>query len=249
MEVWKNTLNYFNLPFSWSGDTISSCFNSWHQNKSSLNCLAVILSWHLWIERNWALFEDRHPSTLAVIKRVLATHNWHPSTMKPSLSKVIDLDLPDGFTLACFDGAARSNGLCCGARGFFKAHPSRITKWFLNCGQGTNTKAELMGLWVSLFLASSWSISHLLVRGDSRVIIDWITHKSKLNAVHVACWKQKTRELSKGFTNISFQHFPRSFNREADALSKRALLEEVGKLSLFHCDSGIESSTTYLDIF
>jgi ribonuclease HI len=249
MEVWKNTLNYFNLPFTWSGDTISSCFNSWHQNKSSPNCLAVILSWNLWIERNCALFEDRIPSTLAVIKRVLASHNWHPSTLKPSLPKLIVLDLPDGFTLACFDGAARSNGLCCGAGGFFKTHPARITKWYLNCGQGTNTKAELMGLWVSLFLASSWSISHLLVRGDSRVIIDWITHKSKLNAVHVACWKQKTRELSKGFTNISFQHFPRAFNREADALSKRALLEVAGKLSLFHCDSGIESSATFLDIF
>jgi len=60
-----------------------------------------------------------------------------------------------GSTLVCFDGAALSNGLCCGAGGTFKSHPSRITKWFLNCGAGSNTKAELMGLWASLFLASS----------------------------------------------------------------------------------------------
>jgi ribonuclease HI len=249
MYVWNIMLNFFNLPYSWSGDSLSTCFNSWYLNKSSPICMAAHISWQLWIERNCALFEDRPPSSLAVFNRVLATYNWHPSTVKPSLSKAIDLVMPEGHTLACFDRAARSNGLCCGAGGFFKAHPSRITKWFLNCGPGTNTKAELMGLWASLLLASSWSINHLLVRDDSRVIIDWITQKSKLHAVHVECWKQKTRDLSKGFTNISFQHFPRSYSCEADALSKRALFEEAGRLSIFHCDSGIESSVSYLNIY
>jgi len=95
-EVWKNMLNYFNLPHTWSGDTISSCFNSWHQNKSSPNRLAVILSWNLWIER----FEDRIPSTLAVFKRVLASHNWHPSTLKPSPPKI---DCP-GFARWIYSG-------------------------------------------------------------------------------------------------------------------------------------------------
>jgi len=167
---------------------------------------------------------------LAVFYRVLATFNWQSSTVKPFLYKAIDLKLPEGYTLACFDGAAQSNGLCCGAGGIFKTHLLRITKWFLNCGAGTNTKAELMGLWASLSLASIWSINHLLVLGDSRVIIDWITKKSKLHSVHVECWKQKTLDLSKRFTNINFQHISRSYNSEADALSKRAINEEAGRL-------------------
>jgi hypothetical protein len=119
-DVWNRTFNFFKLPFSWIGESISDCFKSWHLNKSSPNCLAVHVSWHLWIERNKALFEDRPPSSLAVLHRVLATYSWQPSSVRPSLSKAIDLSLPDGHTLACFDGAALSNGLCCGAGGFSK---------------------------------------------------------------------------------------------------------------------------------
>jgi ribonuclease HI len=125
----------------------------------------------------------------------------------------------------------------------------RITKWFLNCGVGTNTKAELLGLWASLTLASLWSINHILVLGDSRVIIDWINQKSKLHSVHIEGWKEKTLQLSKFFTDINFQHISRTHNWEADALSKRALKEEVGRLSVYHCENGIESSISSFNIF
>jgi hypothetical protein len=107
-----------------------------------------------------------------------------------------------------------------------------------------------MGLWTTLFLASTWSIKLLLVRGDSKVIIDWITLKSNLHTVQIECWKQRTLELAKNFTTLNVQHFPRAFNREADALSKRALIEvTAGKLTISHCDEGIESPPSILDIF
>ena len=157
--------------------------------------------------------------------------------------------MAEGSTLVCFDGVALSNGLCCGAGGTFKSHPSRITKWFLNCGVGSNTKDELMGLWASLTLASCWSLNHLLVLGDSRVIIDWINHKCNLHSIHIEGWKQKTRELSNLFTDINFQHISTSHNTKADALSKRALGEVIGRLSVFHCDKGEESPITSFNIF
>ena len=157
--------------------------------------------------------------------------------------------MDEGHTLVCFDGAAQSDGFCCGAGGTFKNHPSRVTKWFINCGVGTNTKAELMGLWASLTLVSFWSINHLLVLGDSRVIIDWITQKCKLHSIHIEGWMQKMMELSNHFSDINFHHIPRSHNREADALSKRALKEVVGRLLVFHCDSGIESPISSINIF
>jgi ribonuclease HI len=157
--------------------------------------------------------------------------------------------LAEGTTLVCFDGIAQSNGICCGAGGTFKSHPSRTTKWFLNCGAGSNTKAELMGLWASLTLASCWSLNHLLVLGDSRIIIDWINHNCKLHSVHIEGWKQKTMELFNIFTDINFHHIPRSHNTEVNALSKRALSEVVGRLSVYHCDKGIESPITFYNIF
>jgi ribonuclease HI len=248
-EVWYRLLSQFNLPFTWSGATFTDCFNSWLLNKSAPTCLAAHISWHLWIERNRALFENRSPSTLAVFYRVLATFSWQPSTLKPFIYKELDLRLPAGFTLACFDGAAQANGSCCGAGGFFRAHPERITKWSLNCGRGTNTKAELLGLWVTLSLASCWNITHLHICGDSKVIIDWISKKSLLHSIHTESWKQKTLDLASGIPNLSFQHVYRVFNREADILSKLALREEPGLLSIFHSDKGIESLITQFSVF
>jgi ribonuclease HI len=248
-NVWNRTLSLLKLSFSWKGNTLSDCFNSWLSNKSLPTALAVIVSWHLWIERNNALFEDRTPSTPAVLHRVLASFNWQPSSSKPPIHKAIDLNLPAGHTLVCFDGAALSTGNCCGAGGYFKAHPSRITKWLLNCGPGSNNKAELLGLWTSLWLASMWQIDHLLICGDSRVILDWISQKAKLNAVHIDCWKQRTLFLAKSFSNLSFQHIPRAFNGLADSLSKRSLTTEPGKLTISHCDRGVESDSSILNIF
>jgi ribonuclease HI len=150
------------------------------------------------------------------------------------------------YTVVFFDGAAMSGGGCCGAGGIFKTHPNRTTMWFLNCGEGSNNKAELMGLWASLYLASCWSLSHIHVLGDSRLIIDWISQKSKLQTVHNNCWKDKTMALLRSFTDVKFNHISRSFNGEADALSKRALSEVVGRLSVFHKDRGIVSPISLL---
>jgi ribonuclease HI len=151
--------------------------------------------------------------------------------------------------LACFDGATLSNGECCGAGGFFKTHSSRITKWFINCRAGTNTKAELMGLWATLTLAMLWSIEKIQILGDSKVIIDWINQKGQLHAMNIECWKLKTKELANKFKDISFQHIYREHNKEVDSLSKRALKELEGRLYVYHWDNGEESPHTYLNIF
>jgi ribonuclease HI len=190
--------------------------------------------WQLWIERNKVIFDDRSPSYLFVVHRILASFSWQSSSIKAFPIKVCEITQAEGYTLACFDDAAQSNGLCCGAGGIFKTHPSRITKWFINCGAGSNTKTELMGLWATLTLATFWSIKQLQILGDSRVIIDWINHKSNLHAVNIECWKQKTMELAKNFKYISFQHVYRVHSKEVDALSKRALNEVEGRLSVYH---------------
>lgn len=248
-ELWRRLYFFYSFTVPWSGSTLSDCFTYWISKKSAAPSLAAHACWQLWAERNKAIFESHIPSCAAVYYRILATFHWQPTSLKPVPLKACDVDLAGGHTLACFDGAAKANGLCCGSGGFFKSHPARITKWFLNCGEGTNTKAEFLGLWVTLLLASHWSINHLLVLGDSRVIIDWINLKSKLQSVHLAGWLDKTRDLSSIFSDIKFLHISRTHNREADALSKRALIKEIGTLSVYHCDNGIESSITSFSLF
>jgi ribonuclease HI len=192
-------------------------------------------------------FEDHPPNLLKVVYRVLSSFHWKQAAPISHIYKAVDYNLPAGYTLACFDGAAQSGS--CGAGGIFKSHHSRVTKWYFSGGLGTNTKAELLGLWTSLFLAASWSITNLLVLGDSRVVIDWINKKSNLRSVHIENWKHNTLELTKSFVDVKFLHFPRAHNGEADALSKRALKEVPGRLAIYHCENGIDSPSTLLCIF
>jgi ribonuclease HI len=44
-------------------------------------------------------------------------------------------------------------------------------------GKGTNTKAELMGAWASLFIAKHLDILDIQLLGDSKVIIEWLKKK------------------------------------------------------------------------
>lgn len=119
----------------------------------------------------------------------------------------------------------------------------------MNCGEGSNTKAELLRLWTALALASQWSLDYLLVLGDSRIIIDWINNKSLLHSVQIEGWKAKTKSLLKTFKHIKFQHISRNLNKEADALSKKALRGVVGRLSIYHCEDGLESPITNINLF
>jgi ribonuclease HI len=247
--VWSLVLFHLSLPLSWSGTSFSHCFTRWLSLSSAPKTLPVFVCWQIWSARNRAIFYSCPPSSRAVLLKVLASFHWKQPSLKSPCAQSLRFQLIKDYTVAFFDGAALSSGNCCGAGGIFKTHPSRTTMWFLNCGEGTNNKAELLGLWDTLFLASCWSISHLHVLGDSRIIIDWISQKSKFQTVHNDSWKDKTRELLKSFTDVNFHHIPRSFNGEADALSKRALNEVVGRLSVFHKDSGIVSPISSINVF
>jgi len=233
----------------WSGNTLSISYTRWLEQPMAPKSLPALISWQIWNARNRAIFESHPPTLQVVLQKVLVTFNWKQPSQSPLKLNVYALHCLEGYTVACFDGAAMASGGCCGARGLFKTHPSRITFWFLNCGAGTNNRAELLGLWAALYLASAWSISHLYVLGDSRIIIDWISQKSKLQSVHNDNWMDKTLELAKTFTDVSFHHIPRSLNRQADALSKRALKGAVGCLTIFHRDGGIESPSTSINVF
>jgi hypothetical protein len=87
-------------------------------------------------------------------------------------------------------------------------------------------KAELMGLWGLLHLATYFSIKKLMVAGDSKVTIDWISDKAKLDLIYLSHWKDKISNLKQGFETLNFMHIHRQFNKIADSLSKKALKDK-----------------------
>jgi ribonuclease HI len=247
--VWSRVLSHLSLQLIWNGNTLSNSYTRWLEQPTAPKSLPALVSWQIWIARNRAIFDSRPPTLQSVVQKLLGTYNWKQPPPRPLKLSVCDVHCLDGYTVAYFDGAARASGDCCGAGGLYKSHSSRVTYWYLNCGAGTNNRAELLGLWAALYLASVWSISHLHVLGDSRLIIDWISQKSKLQSVHNDSWMDKSLKLVKTFSEVSFHHIPRSFNTEADVLSKRALKGAVGRLSMFHRDGGIESPSTSINVF
>jgi hypothetical protein len=54
--------------------------------------------------------------------------------------------------LHVLDGASITGGLICGVRGVIKFSESSIYRWYINCGEGKNTKDDLMGVWETLTL-------------------------------------------------------------------------------------------------
>ena len=90
----------------------------------------------------------------------------------------------------------------------------------LNCGAGSNTKVEFLGVWATLLLTTRHTILELQVPGDSKIIIDWLNNNGKLQVIALECWKDRIMDLIKAFTQIIFSHVYRETNEETDILSK-----------------------------
>jgi hypothetical protein len=83
------------------------------------------------------------------------------------------------------------------------------------------------------------SIQKLQILGDSKVVIDFLNHRGRLQAISIKGWKLRTMDLANLFQEISFHHIFREFNKETDQLSKQALLELEGRLSYYKWKNGV----------
>jgi hypothetical protein len=105
--------------------------------------LALVAYKSLGLYQNW---KDIHP--VIVVKKTL-------------VSPLISEDTPTGW----FDGATQHSGTLSGAGGLIRINKNSIYRWTFCCGPGTNTRAELLGAWATLHLASRLNIEHLQLIG------------------------------------------------------------------------------------
>jgi ribonuclease HI len=205
--------------------------------------------WFLWKERNLTIFEDKSPLLCKVVHLTLMALKEH-SKEKITLARRTGLtQINFGNIVGWFDGAATSSRTNSGAGGVIKYSEKCSYKWYINCGPGSNTRAELLGAWALLTLASRLSIQSLHLIGDSKIIIDWMNDKGGLQVISLDCWKERVRALINSFQKISFDHVFREGNREADSLSKLALQKLPGKLTYYHCIEKHEGPRLSLDLY
>jgi hypothetical protein len=136
----------------------------------------------MWLERNKKVFENGFPSPTTVVYKTLdMLTNW--TTLHPRQKVIktkVKTHIPEGLPTGWFDGAMQSNGLQSGAGDLLWTSKNSHYRWTFNCGPGTNTRAELLGIWATLHLASRLNIKALQIFGDSRIVIDWLNNKRKL---------------------------------------------------------------------
>ena len=91
-------------------------------------------------------------------------------------------------------------------------------------GEGlvTNTRVELLSLWVLLHFASLNGISNISIYGDSKIIIEWDKGVYGLQVLNIKQWCWRVKLLIKEFNHLSFKHISRSLNKEANRLSKKS---------------------------
>jgi len=152
-------------------------------------------------------------------------------------------------TVGYFNGATQQDGACCGAGGVLKLPDYTIIRWTFNCGQGTNTKAEILGAWAAIMLALHLSISHIKLLGDSKVVIAWLENKGSLQVCAIEGWKERIRDMVKCFEFICYNHIPKDFNSEAGLLSKQAFGEPEGGIIYCHWNNNIAGRKNHISIY
>jgi ribonuclease HI len=115
-----------------------------------------------------------------VIYKTLALQIRLLAAIKDKPLRDILISLLSNTTLAWFDGADQLDGTSCEAGGLLKTPDLSVIRWVFNCGRGTITRAELMGVCATLMLASHMSLHHLQILGDSKVVIDWLSNRGRL---------------------------------------------------------------------
>lgn len=228
--VWQLLDPSFPFYLTWTGTCVLDCLQRWNKAYSSLASLPFHFLWQIWKCRNDALFDGKPTSTSLVANVILSKVDIHQLQPTNSTKHRHRFAYPMDREVAWFDGASQKNGSQCGAGGKITLNTHTSYRWTLNCGTGSNMKAELLGTWASLNLARRLHIVDLLLLGDSKVIVDWLNGQADLKAAALESWKERTIEISHCFRNLNVTHIYREDNSEADSLSKLALLMPPGQL-------------------
>ena len=127
-----------------------------------------------------------------------------------------------------FDGASRGNPGIASFGGVIYKHTDNLKEEWLTYNykfpeKATNNEAEYSGLYYGLLIAVEKDLKHLLVYGDSLLVINQIKGIWKIKCAHLKPIYTNIRRLLQHFDVIEFHHVKRKFNGRADALANEAI--------------------------
>lgn len=125
--------------------------------------------------------------------------------------------------LGYFDGASRGNPGDAGAGAcILDSDGAIIWESYDYLGRKTNNEAEYQALINVLTEAARRGISDIEIRGDSRLVIEQVSKKWKINLPHLRELASRAWEQMEGM-RVKLVWIPREKNKIADELSNRAI--------------------------
>lgn len=182
-QVWDRIKIEQKINSVWEGNSLATCYEYWAKTERNFLTLSSLVCWFVSRERNKSVFENGNPSVSAVVYKTLVLVATSTIALKVAIPKKVKIHLRGGTLAGWFDGAAQSNGLQIVAGGILRITENSYYTWTFNCGQGTNTRVALLGVWATLNLAARINLEALQIFGDSKIIIDWLNCREKLQVI------------------------------------------------------------------
>ena len=127
-----------------------------------------------------------------------------------------------------FDGCSKGNPGLAGAGAVISKNDDEIWSDSFFVGEKfTNNHAEYSGLILGLQQAIEFDIRHLIVEGDSLLVINQMKGLYKCESNNIIELYNRAKKLSELFETINFVHILRNKNKRADELANFAVKKYV----------------------
>ncbi|GAU36844.1 hypothetical protein TSUD_213680 [Trifolium subterraneum] len=200
--------------------------------QESWKSIFMVVCWHIWTWRNKAIFEEdfqRPNDPSQVILRMTKDIKHYKHTLMTGIRRqretiYIGWKYPHGdwIKLNC-DGAYKDSMNIAGCGGLFRDSDGRWLKGYtLRIGDCDALHAEMWGMYTGMKMARRQGYTHLIVESDSKLLIDMVTGRCKLNGNSPILVK-RIQDLSNLQWHVIFQHTWREGNRCADWLASFSL--------------------------
>jgi ribonuclease HI len=124
-----------------------------------------------------------------------------------------------------FDGCSKGNPGLSGAGAVIYKNGEEIwsNSYFVS-DSTTNNVAEYFGLIRGLKRAIKMNIRHLIVKGDSQLIIKQMIGQYQVKSESMIELYKIAKKMEEEFENISYEHVYRKYNKRADQLSNEGII-------------------------
>ena len=122
-----------------------------------------------------------------------------------------------------FDGCCKGNPGQGGSGAVIYDKSKIIWSDSLLLGDTTNNRAEYNGLILGLTEAKKRGIKDLIVKGDSKLVIEQMSGKYKVRSKHLELLYNSAKNIISEFNTVTFIHIKRTENKYADKMANDSL--------------------------